>query len=105
MDEGYYLKNYTEVLVDGGIKHLWKKTEDICKCKRCFYDTKALALNQLPPKYIVTISGEIYAKVDGMLNQNQVDVMSAITKASLIVSGNYSHSSDEIVLTNPIEWD
>ena len=27
-----------------------------------------------------------------------------ITKASVIVSKSYSHSSDEIILTNPEEW-
>lgn len=105
MDGQYYLKNYTEILVDDGIKLLWRKTNDICKCERCFYDTKALALNHLSPKYVVTNSGEIHAKVAGMQNQNQVDVMSAITKASLIVSDNYSHSTDEIIRTNPEEWD
>ena len=62
-------------------------------------DTKALALNDLPAKYVVTNSGEMYAKVDGMTNQNQVDVMAAITKSSVIVSKSYSHSSDEIILT------
>ena len=41
---------------------------------------------------------------DGMTNQHQVDVMAAITKASVIVSKSYSHSSDEIILTNPEEW-
>ena len=46
----------------------------------------------------------MYAKVDGMRNQNQVDVMAVITKAIVIVSKSYSHSSDEIVLTNPEEW-
>ena len=104
MDEQFELKNYREILVDDGIKKLWKKTDNICKCKRCFYDTKALALNDLPAKYVVTNSGEMYAKVDGMRNQNQVDVMAAITKASVIVSKSYSHSSDEIILTNPEEW-
>ena len=46
----------------------------------------------------------MYAKVDGIRNQNQVDVMVAITKASVIVSKSDSHSSDEIILTNPEEW-
>ena len=105
MDNNYSLHNYTETLVDGGIKHLWSKTEGICKCERCFYDTKALALNHLPAKYVLTISGEAYAKVDGMMNQSQVDVMSAVTKASLIVTQSYSHPGDEIILTNPEKWD
>lgn len=96
MTDNYYLKNYTEVLVDDNLKKLWEATEDICKCRRCYYDTKALALNQLAPKYVVTNRGEVYAKIDSLINQKQVDVMAAIMRASQIVNENYSHSQKEV---------
>ena len=51
------------------------------------------------------MSGEVYAKVDSMMNQSQVDIMSAVTKASLIVTENYSHLEEEIVLKNPEIWE
>lgn len=105
MDNNYSIHNYTETLVDSGVKNLWRRTDGICKCERCFFDTKALALNSLPSKYVLTISGEAYAKIDGMMNQNQVDIMSAVTKASLIVNQKYSHPLDEVILHNPKEWD
>lgn len=105
MGKNYSIHNYMEILVDGRIKHLWKKTEGICKCERCFYDTKALSLNHLPAKYVLTMSGEVCAKVDSMMNQSQVDIMSAVTKASLIVTENYSHLEEEIVLKNPEIWE
>lgn len=105
MANQYTIFNYTEVLVETGIKNLWRKTEDICKCERCFFDTMALALNRLPSKYVCTTSGEAYAKIDGMMNQNQVDVMSAVTKASLIVNGNYSHPIEEVNYNTPEGWE
>ena len=30
------------------------KDKDICKCEHCRLDMMAIALNKLPPKYIVT---------------------------------------------------
>ena len=105
MDNNYSIHNYTETLVDGGVKSLWKRTDGICKCERCFFDTKALALNNLPSKYVLTISGEAYAKVDGMMNQNQVDIMAVVTKASLVVNQKYSHPLNEGILHNPEKWE
>lgn len=97
MAEEFKLKNYTEVLVEVALKNMWEETDDICKCTRCYYDTVALSLNDLPPKYVVTHSGEVYAKINNFINQTQVDVMAAVTKASMKVNENYSHPLDEVV--------
>lgn len=100
MIEELKMKNYTKVLVADAIQKVWNETEDICKCKRCYYYTMALSLNHLPAKYVVTQSGEAYAKIDSLITQKIVDVMTAVVKASAVVNGNYSHSAEEIVTTN-----
>lgn len=97
MENAFYLKNYSEILVEDAIKKLWNEMDTICKCQRCYYDTMALSLNQLPAKYVVTQTGEVYAKANHFMNQAQVDVMSEVMKASLKVNENYSHPLNEVV--------
>lgn len=82
-----------------------KERTEFVNAKGVFFDTKALALNNLPSKYVLTISGEAYAKVDGMMNQNQVDIMAVVTKASLVVNQKYSHPLNEVILHNPEKWE
>ena len=45
-------KNYMEDAVEATLDEIleWK---DTCRCERCRSDVKALALNHLPPKYVV----------------------------------------------------
>ncbi len=97
MQDDLQFKNYTEELVADGIKDLWGRTDNVCKCRRCFYDTMALALNQLPPQYVVTAKGEVYGKLNSFNSQIHADVMKEVTKANVIVNGNYSHSPEEVV--------
>ena len=95
MDEVLNLKNFTEILVDETLEKLWSKMSDICKCERCRYDTKAIALNNLPPKYTVTKKGEIFLKVNNFRNQVQVDLIKEVINAIMIVKNNCSHLDRE----------
>jgi len=63
----------------------------LCVCDQCKMDIKAIALNKLPPKYIVTRKGELYAKINTLQNQFEVDIISALTQASGIVGRNPRH--------------
>ncbi|AEY65953.1 MULTISPECIES: late competence development ComFB family protein [Eubacteriales] len=78
------LKNYMEEvvfnLIDGVLDDI-----NMCKCELCVKDIAALALNSLPPKYIASEKGELYSKVNSLRNQFEVDVISAITKAAVLV--------------------
>lgn len=78
------LKNYMEEvvfnLIDGVLDDI-----SMCKCELCVKDIAALALNSLPPKYIASEKGELYSKVNSLRNQFEVDVISAITKAAVLV--------------------
>ncbi len=64
---------------------------DICRCEKCRLDIAAIALNQLPPKYVVTERGEVYSKVNILRQQFEVDVVSAVTKAAETVRKNPQH--------------
>lgn len=86
----YSLKNCMEEFVS-------KKTDEvlnimkICKCEKCRLDIIALALNDLPSKYVVTEIGGLYAKSRELELQFDVDVETAIVKAAMIVNKNPRH--------------
>jgi len=84
------IKNYMEEIVFNLMKEI---LEDInmCSCDKCILDIAAIALNDLPPKYIVTEKGELYSKINALKQQFEVDVISAITKAAVIVKRRPKH--------------
>ena len=87
----FVVRNYTEVMVDNLLDSILKKSPDVCCCERCRADIKALALNNLPSRYIVTHKGEIYKKLEELNGQFRADITLAITKALIIVSTNPYH--------------
>lgn len=84
------LKNYMEEVVFNLIDSVLDDI-DMCKCELCIKDIAALALNSLPPKYIVSEKGELYSKVNSLRSQFEVDVISAITKAAVLVKKTPRH--------------
>ncbi len=86
----YKIKNYMEDVVISTSEDILKLM-DICKCEKCKADITAIALNELPPKYVVTAIGELYTKVNELEQQFSVDVQTAIIKAALIVGKNPKH--------------
>lgn len=84
------LTNYMESLVMDSIDTIMEKM-GVCKCERCKMDIAALALNSLTPKYVVTDSGKLYAKISLLQQQFEVDVLSALTRAALIVKQHPRH--------------
>lgn len=84
------LKNMMEALVDQNIDN-GLSNYDICKCDRCKMDIKAYALNYLPPRYVATNLGSLYAKVDAISYQYEVDVLAAIIKGIEVVKQNPRH--------------
>lgn len=86
----YKLKNYMEILVDQMYDEATQDM-DICKCPRCVLDVKAIALNTLKPRYIVADENYLYVKISMMQQQYKADIISAITKGTMIVSENPRH--------------
>ncbi|HPU40970.1 MAG TPA: late competence development ComFB family protein [Acetivibrio clariflavus] len=84
------IKNYMEEIVFSSIKEVLDDIK-VCSCDKCILDIAAIALNELPPKYIVTEKGELYSKVDSLRQQFEVDVISAIAKAAVLVKRNSRH--------------
>ncbi|AEM78643.1 competence protein ComFB [Thermoanaerobacter thermohydrosulfuricus] len=85
-----HLKNYMEDAVDQMMDKVLKDL-DVCKCDRCRMDIKALALNNLPPKYVVSEEGELYVKTNELVRQFEVDIIKAITMAAIKVNNNKRH--------------
>lgn len=83
-------KNITELLVAAKLEDMLKKS-DCCKCDRCRDDIMAYALNRLPPKYISTEEGELYAKVATLSKEYDFDITKEIAIAIGIVSKHPRH--------------
>lgn len=84
------LKNYMEEIVFSLIDDVLKDI-DVCKCEKCKMDIIAIALNNLPTKYVVTERGELYSKVNILKLQVGVDVITAITRAAMMVKERPHH--------------
>lgn len=91
----YMLKNYMEDIVENILKRIMNDYGDFCKCQKCIFDIKAIALNNLPTKYIVTQIGEVYVKADAMDKQLQIDVTNQVLNAIRIVSKNPHDTREE----------
>lgn len=87
-------KNYMEEVVDSTLEEILSRRDDVCKCDRCKLDIKALALNHLPPKYVVTDKGYVYTKVNELESQFKADVTVAVTNAMKVVRKNPRHDKD-----------
>ncbi len=88
------LRNYMEDLVLKKMDDVLAKYPDCCKCDHCRTDIAALALNNLPPKYISSHKGSIYARLDEMMVENATAIIEEIAKAIEIVSRHPRH--DEV---------
>jgi competence protein ComFB len=88
----YNLKNFSETEVNKRLEEILNGYDNICKCQKCKLDIKALALNSLSTKYIVSEQGEIYTKaLNEVDKQEAINVTTAIAKAIAIVSANPKH--------------
>lgn len=85
------LKNFMEELVLRQLDHIIAGDPRVCACEKCRYDVAALALNFLPPRYVVTHKGETYTKVKALEQQFTIDIITAITHALKIVNSEPHH--------------
>jgi len=94
-EKGVYtmeLRNLMEGLVTQRLDEvLAEESNKICRCEQCRLDMVAIALNDLPPRYVVTQRGETYSKADLLEVQRFVDVLTALAKAVKIVNNNPRH--------------
>ena len=64
--------------------------EDICKCKDCVQDMACYALNQIRPRYAVSLLGALYTKAE--TEEHNDDFQNIIGKAIEKISQNPFHS-------------
>ena len=87
------LRNHMEEVVYSQVEDILKGM-DMCKCEKCRMDIAALALNELPPKYIVTDKGVIFSKIDSLQHQFNIVVTAAVTKAVMSVRSSPRHDTE-----------
>ncbi|MDR5587842.1 MULTISPECIES: late competence development ComFB family protein [Clostridium] len=85
--------NYMEIWVKECMEKLLIEN-DMCKCDKCKKDIFALALNNLKPYYVSTNKGEIMAKISGMYQQFETDIVIEVSKAIETVK-KYPKHTDE----------
>jgi competence protein ComFB len=91
----YELKNYTETVVYQALQEYIQKNPISCTCERCQADIMAMALNRLPPKYYVSLKGEILTQWESIALPDRVRVMADVVRAAQQVSSSPSHSLEE----------
>ena len=85
------IQNYMEDVVQDELEVLLAERENICKCQKCKYDMMVMALNRLPPQYVITNRGRLYTKLTEQEAQFKADVVKELTRAILKVSRNPQH--------------
>lgn len=84
------VRNYMEDIVNKMIDEALRDM-DVCKCEVCQNDMKALALNELLPKYIASIKGEEYIKTSYLEPKFEEDAISSLTRAAIKVNNKKRH--------------
>lgn len=87
----YELKNFSEVLVKKALEEFLPKADLPCKCERCQADIMAFALNRLPPRYYISLKGEVLVNFESQSLPDRARVLAEIVAASQIVAAYPSH--------------
>ncbi|MCL6612662.1 MAG: late competence development ComFB family protein [Peptococcaceae bacterium] len=85
------LINATELILFEQLNKMLSQ-RDICKCERCRLDIAAVALNNLPPNYVVSTEGEVLRSVNPQL---KVDVQRQLEEAVARVAAHPHHKRSE----------
>lgn len=88
----YRLKNCNEDVVELLADQLIPES-GMCSCAKCRLDVMAIALNQLPPTYVVSLKGELFASIDATLVQHQADAIAAVMIGIRQVMNTPKHDS------------
>jgi len=82
------VRNFMEFVVEDAVRKITEKEPAHAFSEKDLADIEALALNSLPPRYIVTEKGEVFSKVDELSIQFQADVTRAVMQAITRVREN-----------------
>jgi competence protein ComFB len=89
------LHNFTETavlqLLDYVLDNYKITKPNLCVCERCRQDIMAIALNKLPPHYVVTNTGKVFTQVSFDHFGGRAQVIAQIANAVKIVNNNPRH--------------
>jgi competence protein ComFB len=85
------VKNYMEDLVWQILDEVLPCYPQVCQCERCRCDIAAIALNALPPQYVVSRKGEAYKHIHMLDSQFKTDIVAALSRSIAIVENNPNH--------------
>ncbi len=85
------LKNYMEIVVEELLPSVLQEHKLKCDCDRCIEDIKAITLNALEPKYVVSEKGVLYTKLNEFSSQFKADVVRSMMVAIGKVEEKPSH--------------
>lgn len=88
------LKNVMEDLVKEEFNHIAKEL-GCCTCERCKSDILAYALNQLPPKYVVSEKGVLFSKMAQFDTGFKMEVVKHLAEGARKVNANPRHTEKE----------
>lgn len=88
------IKNIMEDVVDIKLNDLMEKA-GCCMCECCRADVFTYALNNLPPRYVASKSGNVFAHFRVLETQNQVDILTVIISGIAMVKKNPRHDLDK----------
>ncbi|BCV25051.1 late competence development ComFB family protein [Gelria sp. Kuro-4] len=89
------LVNCMEAAVAAHFSEVARRFPEACRCPRCRLDVLALALNALPPRYVVSETGEVYARAEQLSQQYNADIAIALTRAFSQVLAAPRHQKGE----------
>lgn len=82
--------NVIEQVVDSSLEDVMRQ-EGCCTCERCITDARALILNQIPPKYVVTDAGMAYEECRQTAVQNRVSLYQCMLESVHKVKASPHH--------------
>ena len=86
-----YTENAVRRMLPEVLKDYRKTNPQMCACDLCREDIMALALNQLPPHYVVSEEGAIFTSVSFEQIGGKAQVVAAITRAAALVAKKPRH--------------
>lgn len=86
------IHNYMEDVASDILENILAEHSEVCSCAKCKADILALALNSLPPKYIVSQKGRVYTKLAELQLQFRTDVVTELAKALDVVKNRPQHN-------------
>lgn len=87
----YELKNFSEIVVKKVLQDYLPNADLPCKCEKCQADIMAFALNRLPPRYYVSLKGEVLTNLEAQLTPDKARVLAEVVAAAQIVAACPSH--------------